>query len=61
MLFRSLTLIGILDGGAASEEVPAQEEPVQVAEEEAPVAPVTHAKPHNLPDFSGLEIDEDEE
>ena len=57
-----LTLIGILDGGAASEEKPANEEASAEPEQEpAPVAPVSHAKPHDLPDFSNLEIDDEDE
>ena len=57
-----LTLIGILDGGAASEEKPAKEEaPAETEPEQAPVAPVSHAKPHDLPDFSNLEIDDEDE
>lgn len=55
-----LTLIGILEGGssdAPSDEAPAEEEPA----DETPVAAPAHAKPHDLPDFSSLEIDEDED
>lgn len=54
-----LTLIGILDGGDAEDSAPAQQE--EAAQAEEPVTPATSAKPHNLPDFSGLEIEEDEE
>ena len=55
-----LTLIGILEGGASEEhtdEAPAEDETA----DEAPVAAPAHAKPHDLPDFSSLEIDEDED
>lgn len=55
-----LTLIGILEGGTSAEtadEAPAADEPA----DEAPVAASAHAKPHDLPDFSSLEIDEDED
>ena len=49
-----LTLIGILESDAPTDAEPAAEEPV-------PAAHVDHAKPHDLPDFSSLEIDDDEE
>ena len=54
-----LTLIGILESDASTDAEPTVEQP---AEEPAPAMPVSHVKPHDLPDFSGLEIeDEDEE
>ena len=57
-----LTIIGVLDGGDSGNTESAQEEPVDDEPAEEPVsAPVSHAKPHDLPDFSGLEIDEEEE
>ena len=55
-----LTLIGILDGGASDEEA-SEERTADEPVEKAPVAASAHAKPHDLPDFSSLEIDEDEE
>ena len=51
-----LTLIGILDGGSAAEnETPAAVESVEVAE---PIVEPTVERtiPHNLPDFSSLEL-----
>ena len=57
-----LTLIGILDGGASSDDKPAKEAaPAEPEQEPAPVAPVSHTKPHVLPDFSNLEIDDEDE
>ena len=54
-----LTLIGILESDASTDAEPTVEQP---AEEPAPAMPASHMKPHDLPDFSGLEIeDEDEE
>ena len=55
-----LTLIGILDGGSsdsAADEAPVADE----SAEKAPVSSTVHGKAHDLPDFSSLEIDEDEE
>lgn len=59
-----LTLIGILEGNPEPkpEAEPASEEtPDETAQEPAPDAPVSHAKPHDLPDFSNLEIDDEDE
>ena len=54
-----LTLIGILDGASAetADEASAADDPA----DEAPAAAPAHVKPHDLPDFSSLEIDEDED
>lgn len=58
-----LTLIGILDSGAADEEAPAVEESQQEAEEVQPVVdeptvdiPVRRVVSHDLPDFSAFEL-----
>lgn len=56
-----LTLIGILDGGSSEEEVSEEAEAEPTESTGETVNPVSHVKPHNLPDFSGLEINEDEE
>ena len=58
-----LTLIGILDSGAteSNQEKPAEPEPVEEPAPVAPEAPVGYTKPHNLPDFSGFEIIDDDE
>ena len=55
-----LTLIGILEGGASDE--PSDETPTADDEsaDEAPTAAPAHATPHDLPDFSSLEIDEED-
>lgn len=54
-----LTLIGILDGGDTETTEPDQD---NSDSDEVPVAPAPgHGKPHDLPDFSGLTFDEDEE
>lgn len=58
-----LTLIGILDSGV-SEQDETESNDASVVDNENVVAPTVnenHNKPHDLPDFSGLEIDEDEE
>lgn len=59
-----LTLIGILDSGSTNDDTPAAEEKeeereeqvVQPVEEPVVEAPVERVLPHNLPDFSSLEL-----
>ncbi|MBR4894432.1 MAG: DivIVA domain-containing protein [Kiritimatiellae bacterium] len=54
-----LTLIGILDGGDTDENEPDQDNSDCDVEPSVPSA--GHSKPHDLPDFSGLTFDENEE
>lgn len=54
-----LTIIGILEGGS-SENEPADDTAGSDGAEESAPAVTGHAKPHDLPDFSGLEFDEEE-
>lgn len=57
-----LTLIGILEGDSSAEpETASEKAPAAPAEEPATVVPVGHTKPHDLPDFSNLEIDDEDE
>lgn len=52
-----LTLIGILDGGSSEEDTAAPEETeVAPAEEVVAESVVEKTVPHNLPDFSSLEL-----
>lgn len=56
-----LTLIGILDSGS-EEEAPVEVEQAEVQPAVAPMEdiPVTHAISHDMPDFSALELIDDE-
>lgn len=57
-----LTLIGILESGTPAEDEPVQAEtPAETVQKPVSEASVSHAKPHDLPDFSALEIDDEEE
>lgn len=57
-----LTLIGILESNPEPEVKSSREEtPAEAVQEPAPEAPVSPAKPHDLPDFSNLEIDDEDE
>ena len=58
-----LTLIGILEGSSAADAAPVQETADESSdvpvEESVEAAPAGHIRPRDLPDFSGLEFNEE--